>query len=91
MRCWNISTDGKPTYLYTYEQAIDDKWLVDYNLYSARTKFQRQGIHGVDLTEEERNALIEKGLDPDDINYEGTELEKAFDFHSAIVPAYGSQ
>lgn len=69
-------TDGKPTYLYTYEQAIDDKWLVDYNLYSARTKFQRQGIHGVDLTEEERNALLEKGLDPDDINYEGTELER---------------
>ncbi|HXQ39458.1 MAG TPA: helicase-related protein, partial [Anaerolineales bacterium] len=68
-------TDGKPTYLYTYEQAIDDKWLVNYELYAARTKFQRQGIHGVDLTEEERNALIEKGLDPDDINYEGTELE----------------
>ncbi len=56
-------TDGKPTYLYSYEQAIDDKWLVNYNLYSARTKFQRQGIHGVDLTEEERNALLEKGLD----------------------------
>jgi len=68
--------DGKPTYLYTYEQAIEDKWLVDYELYAARTKFQRQGIHGVDLTEEERNALIEKGLDPDDINYEGTELEQ---------------
>ncbi len=68
-------TDGKPTYLYTYEQAIDDEWLVDYELYAARTKFQRQGIHGVDLTEEERNALIEKGIDPDDINYEGTELE----------------
>src|SRR5688572_2261007 len=68
-------TDGKPTYLYTYEQAIEDKYLVDYELYSARTKFQRQGIHGIDLTEEERNALIEKGLEPDDINYEGTELE----------------
>jgi type I restriction enzyme R subunit len=68
-------TDGKPTYLYTYEQAVEDRYLVDYELYSARTKFQRQGIHGVDLTEEERNALIEKGLDPDDLNYEGTELE----------------
>ncbi|MGB8980489.1 MAG: DEAD/DEAH box helicase family protein [Anaerolineales bacterium] len=69
-------TDGKPTYLYTYEQAVEDRYLVDYELYAARTKFQRQGIHGVDLTEEERNALIEKGLDPDDINYEGTELER---------------
>ncbi len=68
-------TDGKPTYLYTYEQAVEDKWLVNYDLYSARTKFQRLGIHGADLTEEERNALIEKGLDPDDLNYEGTELE----------------
>jgi len=77
-------TDGKPTYLYTYEQAIDDKWLVDYSLYSARTKFQRQGIHGVDLTEEERNALIEKGLDPDDINYEGTELERTVTNHDTI-------
>ncbi len=57
-------TDGKPTYLYTYEQAIEDKYLVDYELYAARTNFQRLGIHGVDLTEEERNALIEKGLRP---------------------------
>ena len=69
-------TDGKPTYLYTYEQAIADGYLVDYELYAARTKFQRQGIHGVDLTEEERNTLLEKGLDPDDINYEDTELER---------------
>ncbi|NWG34606.1 MAG: DEAD/DEAH box helicase family protein [Chloroflexi bacterium] len=68
--------DGKPTYLYTYEQAIEDKYLVDYELYAARTRFQRQGIHGVDLTEEERNALLEQGLVPDDINYEGTELER---------------
>ena len=49
---------------------------MDYDLYSARTKFQRQGIQGVDLTEEERNSLIEQGLDPDDIDYEGTEIEK---------------
>src|SRR4030042_924367 len=41
-------TDGKPTFLYTYEQAVADKFLVDYSLYSARTKFQRAGIRGVD-------------------------------------------
>jgi type I restriction enzyme, R subunit len=68
--------DGKPTFLYTYEQAIHDEYLVPYNLYGARTKFQRHGIKGVDLTEEERNALIEQGIDPDDINFEGTDLEK---------------
>jgi len=68
--------EGKPTFLYSYKQAVHDKVLVDFSLYQARTKFQRTGVHGVDLTEEERNALIEQGIDPDELNYEGTELEK---------------
>ncbi|MBI4790897.1 MAG: DEAD/DEAH box helicase family protein [Chloroflexi bacterium] len=67
--------DGKPTFLYTYEQAIHDKHLVPFDLYGARTKFQRKGIKGVDLSEEERNQLIEQGIDPDDINFEGTDIE----------------
>ena len=69
--------DGTPTFLYTYEQAIDDGFLVDFRLYRAETHFQREGIRGYDLSEEERNVLIEQGLDPDDLNFEGTELEKS--------------
>ncbi len=68
--------DDKPTYLYTYEQAVKEKYLVDYNLYAAQTRFQREGLHAANLTEEERNLLIQHGLDPDEINYEGTELEE---------------
>jgi type I restriction enzyme R subunit len=68
--------DGKPTYLYPYEQAIEEDYLVDYTLYAAQTHFQRQGIHGIDLSEEERNSLIEQGLDPDMVDFEGTQLEK---------------
>ncbi|MCZ2128427.1 MAG: DEAD/DEAH box helicase family protein [Anaerolineales bacterium] len=67
--------DDKPTYLYTYEQAVEDNYLVDYTLYAARTRFQQEGVRGVNLSEEERNLLVQNGLDPDDINYEGTELE----------------
>ena len=67
--------DGKPTYLYSYDQAIADGYLVDYELYAAQTHFQRQGIHGIDLSEEDRNALIEQGIDPDEIDYSGSELE----------------
>lgn len=37
-----------PTFLYEYEDAIRDGFLVDYSLYSAKTKFQRSGIRGVD-------------------------------------------
>jgi len=69
-------TDGAPIYLYSYRQAVHEKYLVDYSLYKAQTRFQRQGIRGADLNEEERNTLIEQGLDPDAIDYSGTELEK---------------
>lgn len=67
--------DQVPTFLYTYEQAIKDKRLVDFRLYQAQTGFQRKGIHGVDLSEEDRNALIDQGLDPDAIDYAGTDIE----------------
>lgn len=65
-----------PTFLYTYQQAVADGYLVNYSLYQARTSFQRDGIRGADLSEEDRNLLIEQGIDPDDIDYEGTDLEK---------------
>ncbi|MCP4168381.1 MAG: DEAD/DEAH box helicase family protein [Chloroflexi bacterium] len=67
--------DEKPTFLYTYEEAIPD-YLVDYALYAAQTGFQRSGIRGVNLSEENRNLLIEQGLDPDEIDFSGTDLEK---------------
>jgi type I restriction enzyme R subunit len=68
--------DGRPTFLYPYQTAIEEGFLVDYTLYAARTRFQRQGIHGIDLSEEERNQLIEQGLDPDEIDFDGTQIEK---------------
>ena len=67
--------DQTPTFLYTYEQAIKDGHLVDFDVYQAQTGFQRDGIKGANLSEEDRNALIEQGLDPDAIDYAGTALE----------------
>jgi type I restriction enzyme R subunit len=69
--------DGNvPTFLYDYQQAINDKFLVDFILYQAQTGFQRKGIKGVDLSEEDKNALVEQGIDPDAIDYSGTDIEK---------------
>jgi type I restriction enzyme, R subunit len=65
-----------PTYLYSYQQAIDEGYLVDYELYNAKTRFQREGIKGATLSEEEKNELLEGGIDPDSLDYEGSELEK---------------
>jgi type I restriction enzyme, R subunit len=70
--------DGNvPTFLYSYKEAIDphQRYLVDFSLYQAQTRFQRSGIKGADLSEEDRNALIEQGIDPDLVNFEGTDIE----------------
>lgn len=64
-----------PTFLYDYPQAVKDRFLVDFSLYQAHTGFQRKGIKGVDLSEEDRNALIEQGIDPDSLDYSGTDIE----------------
>jgi type I restriction enzyme R subunit len=64
-----------PTFLYEYPLAVKEKFLVDFSLYQAQTGFQRKGIKGVDLTEEDRNALIEQGIDPDTLDYSGSEIE----------------
>jgi len=66
----------KPTFLYDYKQAIGEGVLVDFDIYQARTGFQRDGIRGANLSEEERNELIEDGIEPDEVDYEGTELER---------------
>lgn len=69
--------DGKsPTFLYPFDDAVQDRNLVDYSVYSAQTRFQRRGIKGIDLTEEEKEILREKGIDPDNLNFEGTDLER---------------
>jgi len=73
-RLFNCNANA-PTFLYDYPQAVKEGFLVDFSLYQAQTGFQRKGIKGVDLSEEDRNALVEQGIDPDDLDYEGTEIE----------------
>lgn len=70
--------DDIPTALYSYEDAVRDGALCDFrkNISGARTYFQIEGIKPENLTEGEREELIKKGIDPDEINFEGTELEK---------------
>ncbi|OGU73484.1 MAG: type I restriction endonuclease, partial [Ignavibacteria bacterium RBG_16_34_14] len=69
--------DGKTlTFLYTFDEAVREEYLVDFNVYAAQTKFQRKGIKGIDLTEEEKSILRSNGINPDELNFEGTDLEK---------------
>jgi len=70
--------DGAPTALYTYDDAVRDGVLVDFrkSILGAQTHFQIAGVKPQDLSQVDRARLLEQGIDPDEINFEGTELEK---------------
>ncbi len=70
--------DGLPTFAYSYEEALGNipPYLSDFEVLKLRTKFQQEGINSETIAEAEKNRLIQDGEDPDEFNFEGTELEK---------------
>ena len=67
---------GNPTFAYTYEEAIKDEFLSDYEVMSVQTKFQEEGIKFALLSKEEQEKLRNSGYTEEDINYEGSTIEK---------------
>ncbi|MBU1151326.1 DEAD/DEAH box helicase family protein [Patescibacteria group bacterium] len=70
--------DGMPTYAYTYEQAVNNKppFLSDFEVLRIRTKFQKEGIRKGNISLKEQQSLLADGKEPEEINFEGTDLEK---------------
>ena len=67
-----------PTYAFTYEEAINNKppYLSDYEVLKVRTKFQKEGIRKHNISVGEQLKLIADGKEPEEINYEGSDIEK---------------
>ena len=70
--------DGVPTYAYTYEEAVNNNppYLSDFEVLKVRTKFQKEGIRKNNISMGEQLKLIADGKEPDEINYEGSAIEK---------------
>jgi type I restriction enzyme, R subunit len=68
---------GDPTFAYSFDEAVahEPPYLCDFEVLKVRTKFQVEGIRGRQLGEGEREQLEIEGLDPDSIDFEGTDLE----------------
>jgi type I restriction enzyme R subunit len=71
--------DGLPTFAYTFEDAVNNipPFLSNFEVMKLTTKFQQDGIHLNTISEDDQKKLIVEGKDPTDINFEGTEIEKA--------------
>ncbi|SPD72000.1 HsdR1 (fragment) [uncultured Desulfobacterium sp.] len=60
--------DKTPTAYYPLDQAVEEGFLVPYEVYSHTTQFLREGIKYKDLSEEQRRQLEEDGEDPESFN-----------------------
>ena len=70
--------DGVPTFSFPFEDAINHTppYLSKYKVYTAQTRFQLKGIKAGDLPLEVRRQLEEQGRSLEEIDFEGTDLER---------------
>jgi type I restriction enzyme, R subunit len=65
-----------PTAYYSLEQAVDEKYLVPYEVYTHTTQFLRSGIKFAQLTKEQKEELEDAGETPELFNYDPKDLDK---------------
>lgn len=70
------SEDGNPTFNYSYEEAVAQKHLVTFKVLSVQSRFQIEGIQSGRLPVSIQKQLIAEGKDLEEIDFEGTDLEK---------------
>ncbi len=70
--------DGVPTFAFSYEEALQHvpPYLCDFQVMKIKTKFQDEGISKRTITLEDQKRLILEGQEVEEINFEGTDLEK---------------
>ena len=70
--------DGLPTFAYTFEEAVNNKppYLCNFQVMKIQTKFQMEGISKRTISLEDQKKLILQGKEIEEINFEGSQLEK---------------
>lgn len=65
-----------PTYAYGYEEAVADRYVVPFELYTHTTQFLRDGIRSDQLTDEQIAQLEDQGEDPNALDFDAAEIDK---------------
>jgi len=70
--------DGLPTFAYTFEEAVNNvpPYLCNFQVMKIQTKFQMEGISKRTITLEDQKKLILQGKEVEEINFDGSQLEK---------------
>lgn len=70
--------DGVPTFAYSYDEAVNHipPYLCNFQVMKIKTKFQQEGISKRTIALEDQQHLFLEGKEIEEINFEGTEIEK---------------
>ncbi len=70
--------DSVPTFAYSYDEAVNHipPFLSDFQVMKIKTRFQDEGINKRTISLEDQQKLMLEGKEIEEINYEGTEIEK---------------
>jgi type I restriction enzyme, R subunit len=76
--------DGMPTFAYSYDEAINHvpPYLCDFHVLKIKTKFQDEGISKRTVSLDDQKRLILEGKEIEEINFEGSELERTVTNHA---------
>lgn len=76
--CHLFDCDFKqPTSNYDLERAVEEGYLVPYEVVKHTTRFLREGIKGHALTPEQVAELEDKGIDPNTLDFDSNEIDAA--------------
>ena len=67
----------QPTANYDLERAVEEGYLVPYQVVKHTTHFLREGIKGRALTPEQVAELEDKGIDPNALDFDSEEIDRA--------------
>lgn len=65
-----------PTAYYSLDKAVEEEYLVPYEVYTHTTQFLREGIKYSQLSDKQREELEDAGENPELFNFDSQELDK---------------
>lgn len=70
--------NGVPSFAYTFEEAVNNvpPYLCNFQVMKIQSRFQKDGISKRTISLEDQKRLIHEGKDVEEINFEGSQLEK---------------
>ena len=70
--------DGVPTFAYSYDEAVNHvpPYLCNFQVMKIKSRFQNEGISKRTISLDDQQKLMLEGKEIEEINYEGTEIEK---------------